>query len=79
MIQTSPAELHRSIRFIGDDAGVCAMAAVGVETVSVAVDAFADTDMDFFVPFNYNALRIHSALQYKIQDEVCLTLAIKAN
>ena len=49
--QTSPVELYRSIRFVGDGDGVCAMATDGVETVSVAVDAFTETEIDFCVPF----------------------------
>ena len=34
--QTSPVELYRSVRFVGDGDGVMAMATDGVETVSVA-------------------------------------------
>ena len=49
--QTSPVELYRSVRFVGDGDGVCAMATDGVETVSVAVDAFTETEIDFCVPF----------------------------
>ena len=49
--QTSPVELYRSVRFVGDENGVQAMATDGVETVSVAVDAFAETEIDFCVPF----------------------------
>ena len=49
--QTSPVELYRSIRFIGDENGIRAMATDGVETVSVAVDAFTDAEIDFCVPF----------------------------
>jgi len=49
--QTSPVELYRSIRFVGDVDGVMAMATDGVETVSVAVDAFTETEIDFCVPF----------------------------
>ncbi len=47
--QTSPVELYRAVRFVGD--GVCAMATDGVETVSVAVDAFTDAEINFCVPF----------------------------
>ena len=39
--QTSPVELYRSIRFVGDECGICAMATDGVETVSVKLEAFA--------------------------------------
>ena len=49
--QTSPVELYRSVRFVGDVDGVMAMATDGVETVSVAVDAFTETEVDFCVPF----------------------------
>ena len=49
--QTSPVELYRSVRFVGDVDGVMAMATDGVETVSVAVDAFTETEIDFCVPF----------------------------
>ena len=49
--QTSPVELYRSIRFVGDGDGVMAMATDGVETVSVILDAFAETEIDFCVPF----------------------------
>ena len=49
--QTSPVELYRSVRFVGDENGVRAMVTDGVETVSMAVDAFTDTEVDFCVPF----------------------------
>ena len=49
--QTSPVELYRSVRFIGDENGIRAMATDGVEMVSVAVDAFTETEIDFCVPF----------------------------
>ena len=49
--QTSPVELYRSIRFVGDECGIRAMATDGVETVSVKVEAFADSALDFCVPF----------------------------
>ena len=49
--QTSPVELYRSVRFVGDENGIRAMATDGVETVSVAVDAFAESEIDFCVPF----------------------------
>ena len=48
--QTSPVEQYRSIRFVGGH-GVCAMATDGVETVSVMLDAFTETEIDFCVPF----------------------------
>ena len=49
--QTSPVELHRSVRFAGDGDGVCAMATDGIEVVSVLLDAFTETEIDFCVPF----------------------------
>ena len=49
--QTSPVELYRSIRFVGDECGIHAMATDGVETVSVKLEAFADRAIDFSVPF----------------------------
>ena len=49
--QTSPVELYRSVRFVGDENGIQAMATDGVETVSVAVDAFTESEIDFCVPF----------------------------
>ena len=49
--QTSPVELYRSVRFVGDVDGVMAMATDGVETVSMAVDAFTDAEIDFCIPF----------------------------
>ena len=38
--QISPVELYRSIRFVGDECGICAMATDGVETVSVKFEAW---------------------------------------
>ena len=49
--QTSPVELYRSVRFVGDVDGVMAMATDGVEVVSVILDAFAESEIDFCVPF----------------------------
>ena len=49
--QTSPVELYRSIRFVGDENNIRAMATDGVETVSVILDALAETEIDFCVPF----------------------------
>ena len=49
--QTSPVELYRSVRFVGDENGIRAMATDGVETVSVILDAFAETEIDFCVSF----------------------------
>ena len=49
--QTSPVELYRSVRFVGEGDGVCAMATDGIEVVSVLLDAFTETEIDFCVPF----------------------------
>ena len=49
--QTSPVELYRSVRFVGDENGIRAMVTDGVETVSVILDTFAETEIDFCVPF----------------------------
>ena len=49
--QTSPVELYQSVRFVGDVDGVMAMVTDGVETVSVILDAFTETEIDFCVPF----------------------------
>ena len=51
--QTSPVELYRSVRFVGEVDGVMAMATDGVETVSAAVDAFTGSKIDFCVPFKF--------------------------
>ena len=49
--QTSSVELYRSVRFVGNVDGVMAMATDGVETVSVMLDVFTETEIDFCVPF----------------------------
>ena len=49
--QTSPVELYQSVRFVGDGDGVIAMATDGVETVSVILDAFTETEIDFCVSY----------------------------
>ena len=49
--QTSPVELYRSIRFVGDVDGVMAMATDGVEVISMILDAFTESEIDFCVPF----------------------------
>ena len=49
--QTSPVELYRSVRFVGDENGIRVMVTDGVEVVSVAVDAFTESEIDFCVPF----------------------------
>ena len=49
--QTSPVELYRSIRFVGDVDGVMAMATDGVEVVSVDMEAAPEADVDFCIPF----------------------------
>ena len=59
--QTSPVELYRSIRFVGDECGICAMATDGVETVSVKLEAFADSAIDFCIPFKELKEQIRSS------------------
>ena len=54
--QTSPVELYRSVRFVGDADGVRAMATDGVETVSVKLDAFTEGEVDFGLAFKSNTL-----------------------
>ena len=49
--QTSPVELYRSVRFVGDADGVRAMVTDGVETVSVKLDAFTESEVDFGLAF----------------------------
>ena len=49
--QTSPVELYQSVRFVGNADGVTAMATDGIETVAAQIDATAETDVDFCVPF----------------------------
>ena len=49
--QTSPVELYRSIRFVGDERSIRAMATDGVEAVEVAVDAVTNQEVDFCLPF----------------------------
>jgi hypothetical protein len=44
-------ELYQSVRFVGDGDGVMAMATDGVETVSVILDAFTETEIDFCVSY----------------------------
>ena len=59
--QTSPVELYHSIRFVGDECGIRAMATDGVETVSVKLEAFADSAIDFCVPFKELKEQIRSS------------------
>ena len=49
--QTSPVELYRSVRFVGNEEKVIAMSTDGVETVSVQIEAMTETEVDFCVPF----------------------------
>ena len=49
--QTSPVELYRSVRFVGDETGVRAMATDGIETVAVAIQAEVESPVDFCVPY----------------------------
>ena len=59
--QTSPVELYRSIRFVGDECSIRAIATDGVESVSVKVEAFADSAIDFCVPFKELKEQIRSS------------------
>ena len=49
--QTSPVELYRSVRFVGNADGVTAMATDGIEKVSVQIEAVTEKEVDFCVPF----------------------------
>ena len=49
--QTSPIELYRSVRFVGNADGVTAMATDGIETVSVKLETMTETEVDFCLPF----------------------------
>ena len=49
--QTSPVELYRSVRFVGNADGITAMATDGIETVSVQIEAVTEKEVDFCVPF----------------------------
>ena len=49
--QTSPVELYRAVRFVGDANGVKAMATDGIETVSVTIQAETESPVDFCVPY----------------------------
>ena len=49
--QTSPVELYRSVRFVGNEEKVIAMSTDGVETVSVQIEAVTETEVDFCVEF----------------------------
>ena len=49
--QTSPVELYRSVRFVGNEEKVIAMSTDGVETVSVQIEAVTEKEEDFCVPF----------------------------
>ena len=49
--QTSPVELYRSVRVVGNADGVTAMATDGIETVAVQIEAMTEMEVDFCVPF----------------------------
>ena len=49
--QTSPVEVQKSIRFVGDANGITAMATDGTEVISLAIEATAEYEIDFCVPF----------------------------
>ena len=59
--QTSPVELYRSIRFVGDECSIRAMATDGVESVSVKIEAFAESQIDFCIPFKELKEQIRSS------------------
>ena len=49
--QTSPVEVQKSIRFVGNANGITAMATDGIEVVSLKLEAFTEHEIDFCVPF----------------------------
>ena len=49
--QTSPVDVHKSIRFVGDANGITAMATDGTEVISLKLEAFTEQGIDFCVPF----------------------------
>ena len=79
--QTSPIELYRSVRFVGNADGVTAMATDGVETVSVQIEATAETDVDFCVPFRElkDLIRINRAPELSAtfkRDCICIIVML---
>ena len=67
--QTSPVELYRSIRFVGDECGIRAMATDGVEAVEVAVEAVTNQKVDFCLPFK----ELKELVRISRSDELELT------
>ena len=67
--QTSPVELYRSIRFVGDERGIHAMATDGVEAVEVAVEAVTNQEVDFCLPFK----ELKELVRISRSDELELT------
>ena len=67
--QTSPVELYRSIRFVGDERSIRAMATDGVEAVEVAVDAVTNQEVDFCLPFK----ELKELVRISRSDELELT------
>ena len=67
--QTSPVELYRSIRFVGDECSIRAMATDGVEAVEVAVDAVTNQEVDFCLPFK----ELKELVRISRSDELELT------
>ena len=67
--QTSPVELYRSIRFVGDECGIRAMATDGVEAVEVAVEAVTNLEVDFCLPFK----ELKELVRISRSDELELT------
>ena len=44
--QTSPVEVQKSIRFVGDANGVTAMATDGIEVISLVIEATTEHEID---------------------------------
>ena len=49
--QTSPVDVQKSIRFVGDANGITVMATDGIEFISLKIEAFTEHEVDFCVPF----------------------------
>ena len=67
--QTSPVELYRSIRFVGDERSIRAMATDGMVVVEVAVDAVTNLEVDFCLPFK----ELKELVRISRSDELELT------
>ena len=49
--QTSPVDVQKSIRFVGNTKGITAMATDGLEVISLVIEATTEHEIDFCVPF----------------------------